>query len=216
MKAHSKICICLGDIDRKAALAELKSEALCELRLDLLQEIEPFSELLMAGAKLVVTCRPNNKQSNSVRLELFKRAIEHAVYAIDLDLDDPLLPSLREQILSSKTRLILSYHNFLDTPEGEKLNELRNSAYNTGAHIFKLATKVNSKNDVIRLLSLLEDEREQIIVGMGELGKIVRVTAPYLGSLFSYVGTKDSKTAPGQLSSSELKECWKILGEPNV
>ena len=216
MKAPSKICICLGDIDRSTALEVLKSEALCELRLDLLQEIEPFAELLTAGAKLVVTCRPNGKQPDSIRVELFKAAIKHAVYAIDLDLDDPLLPSLKEQILSSHVKLILSYHNFLNTPEIEKLNELRDSAFNTGANIFKLATQVNNKNDVIRLLSLLEDKREQIIIGMGELGKVVRVTAPYLGSVFSYVGTSNSKTAPGQLSSLELKECWKILGEPNV
>lgn len=216
MKVPSKICVCLGDLDRKSALEVLHSEALCELRLDLLPEIEPFSELLSTQAKLVITCRPSNKYSDSTRLGFFRTALKNSVYAIDLDLDDSLLPSLKEEILSSETKLILSYHNFLNTPDHQELHELRELAFKNGANIFKLATQVNTQNDALRILSLLEDKRGQVIVGMGELGKVVRVMAPYLGSLYSYVGTPNSKTAPGQLSNLELRECWKILGEPDA
>jgi len=216
MKVPSKICVCLGEIDRKAALRSLESESFCELRLDLLKEIEPLEELLTAGAKLVVTCRPNENQSDETRLSLLQHAISQEVYAVDLDLDDPLFSDLRESVLISNTKLILSYHNFLETPETNFLHSLRDSAFSKGANIFKLATQVNTKSDIIKLLALLEDQREQVVIGMGELGRIVRVTAPYLGSLFSYAGTINSTTAPGQLSILELKECWKILGEPNV
>ena len=214
MKPPAKICICLGEIDRKVALDVVKTEPLCELRLDLMPEFEPLDELLSAGAKCVVTCRPNPRQLDSVRLALLKRAILHPAYAIDLDLDDPLYPDLKEAILIAGVKLILSYHNFSDTPGIKILEELRESAFEAGADIFKIATLTTSKNDIINLLSLLEDNRLQIIVGMGELGKVVRVTAPYLGSLFTYVGTANSSTAPGQLDIAQLRKCWQILGEP--
>ena len=214
MKPPSKICVCIGDIERKTALEVLRSEALCELRLDLLKQVEPFDELLNAGAKLIVTCRPNEKQSTTARFAMLKRAIEHPVYAIDLDLVDPLLQDLKEPINTSGAKLILSHHDYSDTPGIERLNELRNSAFEEGADIFKIAALPNTKSDAIRLLSLLEDKREQIVVGMGELGKIVRLAAPYLGSLFTYVSTAGAETAPSQLENSQLKECWRILGEP--
>jgi len=214
MKPPAKFCVCIGDIERRAALEVLKSEALCELRLDLLSEVEPLDQLLNAGSELVVTCRPNERQTDAARYALYKSAIEHPVYAVDLDIEDPLLTDLKELILISGTKLILSYHNFSDTPGAVKLNEIRESAFSAGADIFKLAAFINSRSDIIRLLSLLEDKREQIIIGMGELGKIVRLTAPYLGSLFTYVSTPNAETAPGQLETSQLKECWQILGEP--
>ena len=214
MKGLSKICFCIGDLERKVALETLSSQELCELRLDLMPNFEPLDELLDCRAKCVVTCRENSHQTISERKLLFLKAIQHSAYAIDLDLGDPLCAEVKELILSSDTKLILSYHNFTETPEITALREIRESAFKNGAEIFKLATLTKTKVDVLNLLSLLEDSREQIIIGMGELGKIVRVVAPYLGSLFTYVGTSNSKTAPGQLESAELKKCWQILGEP--
>jgi len=214
MKAPSKICVCLGEIDRKAALEILTTESLCELRLDLMPEIQPLEELFSAGAKCVVTCRHNDKQKNSERHAFFDKAVQNKVYAIDFDMEDPLLADLKRSILGAGIKLILSHHNYSETPPIENLKGIRNAAFNAGANIFKLASKVNTKNDVIHLLSLLEDEREQIIIGMGELGKIVRVTAPYLGSLFTYVSSANAETATGQLDASQVKQCWQILGEP--
>jgi len=71
---------------------------------------------------------------------------------------------------------------------------------------------VNSKAEAARLLGLLDDERELIIVGMGDEGKIVRIAAPLLGSRIAYVSQgKGKETASGQMAAEELERKMKEI-----
>ena len=48
--------------------------------------------------------------------------------------------------------------------------------------------------------------------GMGKLGKISRVAAPFLGAPFTYVYPKDRKrTAEGQFSEEKMKEIINLI-----
>jgi 3-dehydroquinate dehydratase-1 len=211
MTGGSKICVALGNISRSEALSILKFEELCELRLDLMPEAEPIEELVKAGAKCIATCRENQSLTESKRRALLLEAVEAGVYAVDLDIGDKLITDLSPQIKKSGAQLILSHHDFAQTPLLSELISIREAAFKMGADVFKLATQVNSDKDAARLLFLLEDARKQVVIGMGELGKITRIAAPFLGSLFTYVSPPNSKTAPGQLEADELRSIWSTI-----
>ena len=216
----SRICVCLGNIKRIDVLKLLRQELFCELRLDLIPEIEPLEELLSAGAKCVVTCRDAKHFSAKQKEKLLLRACDLKAYAIDLELEASaeLKTTIRQNCEKNSVKFILSHHDFEKTPAKENLQEIRELAFSEHADIFKLATQIQNQSDLTTLFSLLEDDRNQIVIGMGDLGKVSRAIAPYFGSLFSYVApvsvNDSAATAPGQLSSLELQEVWKILGSP--
>ena len=86
-----------------------------------------------------------------------------------------------------------------------------------GADIAKIACKVHSERDNIRLLGLLDREKsggELVVVGMGEQGRITRIVAPFLGSPFTYASLAEGKeTAVGQVSKNKLENIMRLIRE---
>ena len=99
--------------------------------------------------------------------------------------------------------VITSHHDFTGTPAaGDVVKELEAM----DGDIVKGAYAVNTLNDAVELLNAsLCVKRKHIIIGMGELGTVTRIRGNILGNefAFAYVG---NKTAPGQLSVSEMSE----------
>ena len=75
----------------------------------------------------------------------------------------------------------------------------------------KIATYVNTPDDLRRLVRLPSSRDNLIVIGMGAFGAASRVFFPMIGSLFSY-GSITGKTAPGQLSLRDLKREFKRYG----
>ncbi|MFQ6137338.1 MAG: type I 3-dehydroquinate dehydratase [Candidatus Hydrothermarchaeales archaeon] len=110
--------------------------------------------------------------------------------------------------------VIISYHDFVNTPGEGEMQKLLEEEFEIGADVAKLAVMPNSKSDVLRLLSVTQRTSKLgnvCTISMGGMGKISRILAPFFGSCMTYasVGTP---TAPGQMSVSEIREIWKILG----
>jgi len=115
-------------------------------------------------------------------------------------------------------QLLISYHNFQATPNEAGFLTLIEplKSLPTGYHL-KLATAVNSEEDLTSLLRFylnhqLDFGGRLLVLGMGELGRPTRIMAPLLGMPLTFAAL-DSKntTAPGQLTSSELRELWNSL-----
>jgi len=109
---------------------------------------------------------------------------------------------------SGNTKRICSFHDFQKTPSLEKLEEMVENMKHAKPDIIKIATMVNSDNDVKNLFSLLlrkPDEENMIVVGMGEKGKITRILAPLLGGYLTYASFEDNASAPGQIDVRVLK-----------
>ena len=216
MDSPGWICLSLGELEREAALCLLKNEPFCELRLDLLVEFEPLEELLSSGSACIVTCRQSPRNTEAKREELLLRAAASGAYAIDLDpsTDSAFIPAVRQTCKSHNVKLIISHHDFGRTPARDALIDLRNKAFSLGADLFKVATLVQNKEDLLTLISLLKEPHKQVVIGMGEQGRSLRAIGPLLGSSFTYVAPESTKTAPGQLTRHELEQIWKILGYP--
>jgi 3-dehydroquinate dehydratase I len=124
------------------------------------------------------------------RQALLERFLEHAAF-IDLE-----LRSVREmKTILRKARqhhvgLILSWHDFHDTPTRAELVRKTKSAAAAGAAIFKIATRTDKPAQLARLISFFEMTRSILPIaamGMGKLGLASRRQLAQLGSALTYV-----------------------------
>ena len=104
-------------------------------------------------------------------------------------------------------KIIGSYHNFNNTPSyNELLNIYNNIKQYDFVDVVKIATNVINDNDNIELVKLLINRDKDIIVlGMGEKGKIIRIISPLLGGYLTFASINDNNiSALGQISLNDL------------
>jgi 3-dehydroquinate dehydratase-1 len=145
------------------------------------------------------------------RLELF-RGIIPLVDAIDIELSAKnIINLIINKAHKHKKKVIVSYHNFKNTPSDKKLTEIIKKAKHRKADIVKIAVLPKNKNDILRLLSITQKYKNKnlITICMGPTGIVSRVLFPFFGSLLSYAYL-DKPSAPGQLSLNKLKEAFKL------
>jgi 3-dehydroquinate dehydratase-1 len=208
------ICVSIGNINFEKALEICHREELVEIRADLLNfEDNQYLELFNAGARIIFTCRRADYTLDK-RIKLYSQAIESPVDLIDLDIyeDEDLISKLKPQIEDRKSRLILSYHNFEETPDTQSLKSIVMEMYSFGADIAKIACLVSKDEDLVNLLSLYRKKGNKLVIGMGEKGLITRVAAVFMGAEFTFAFPDDgSMTAPGQLTKKDLEDIFEIM-----
>jgi len=199
----------LGDIQEASEVADI-----IELRLDYMSN--PNLERLVEASTIpvIVTNRhPDEGGKNKIitekeRINYLQRACHLGVKYVDMELGH-----FHDLDRKATTRLIVSYHNFDETPQN--LDVIYKTIFDKGADIVKIATKANSYDDSRRMLNLIADKHNEMdIIGicMGEKGTITRVLGPVYGGYLTFASLDKGKaSAPGQLSVHELKTAWKIL-----
>lgn len=209
----------------KAAEAKRLGAEAIEIRCDSLQQPETETVLAMVQSvqkcKLpaIVTCRDIseggvNKIDFSTRLAILKAAVEANVDFIDVEFKlfrHPDIHSvLKAALEQSKTKLILSCHNF--SGPFEDLNILYESILSLypGA-IPKLVYQAGHINDCFVAYDMLhEADRPAIIFCMGEDGIVSRILAKKFGSMLTFASLDDqTQTAPGQVSVKTMKELYR-------
>ncbi|CAB49371.1 3-dehydroquinate dehydratase [Pyrococcus abyssi] len=202
----------------KEAIEKIKSSSsdLYELRADSLKDysklelLEPYSE------KLVVTIRSKDEGgfkelSDEKRLELYSKFLEIKPRYVDVEFRSKIKDEVMEIAKRVGSRVILSYHNFRETPPFGVLYNLLEDMESEGADIVKIVTHASSPKDNIRIIRLYEFADNLIAFCMGSKGKISRIFSS-MYSPITYVAL-DKKAAPGQLTLEELRVILKILGE---
>lgn len=99
-----------------------------------------------------------------------------------------------------------SFHDFHATPANEVLEGAISYAENAGIDTVKMATFVNTTEDMIRLVNLVTAKRRLrlSVMGMGTWGRVSRLLLAKCGSLLNYGFLGDSN-APGQWPVAQLK-----------
>lgn len=226
------ICVSIGRTRHKMMIAEHKALAekgaeLVELRLDWLSHLPDLKRLLVdRPTPAIVTCRRKSdkglwKGTEEQRLMILRSAIVSGVDYVDLEEDTA--GTIRRY---GKTKRIISYHNFDETPYN--LEEIHARLAKCDADIVKLATMANSPHDNVRMLKLVAGAKiPTVAFCMGELGIISRVLTGRYGAPFSFATfSKDRTLAPGQLSFDEMRFLYRydqinektglygVLGDP--
>ena len=146
---------------------------------------------------------------------MLSEAIEAGASYVDLELDSPdtFLQPMLELAGKSSCDAILSHHDFDATPEKGELEDILDSCYDRGGDVAKIATRVDSREEALRLLSLYGLSGRKVILGMGDEGRITRVAAPLLGGEFTFAAPgRGGETAPGQLDFEQLQTIYSLLG----
>ncbi|WP_300382137.1 type I 3-dehydroquinate dehydratase [Clostridium sp.] len=112
--------------------------------------------------------------------------------------------------------VIISNHDFKNTPKKEEIINRLRKASELGADIPKIAVMPNCVEDVINLLDSTRIAKEKYIenpiitISMGDKGIISRLSGELFGSSMTF-GIANKASAPGQISVVELRKVLEIL-----
>jgi 3-dehydroquinate dehydratase-1 len=208
------ICVSIAEPTLAECLAALKGLAFAEIRIDKtgLSSVE-VKQLFSEPVKLIATCRPGTRSEDERRAALLGAIAAGAAY-VDIEVDSA--PDFREAIRAAarekNCRIIVSYHNFKETPLKHYLLQVIEECFDLGADIAKIICRVQNPQDCVRILSLYESRKNVIALGMGELGVITRIVAPFLGAPLTYASLAPGKeTAEGQPDLETLQAVMKFL-----
>jgi 3-dehydroquinate dehydratase/shikimate dehydrogenase len=226
------------------------AEAL-ELRTDYIEALDTnkLKELITSARKtalpIIVTCRDAaeggmNNLNPAIRKQILIEAIKLGADFIDCeyanfikkDFGDLIKKTLSDfddlsRAENSKTKLILSSHNF----EGrfENLNIIYEQIFTAfPSAIAKTAYQAEHINDCFEAFDVLKKHgKKAIAICMGQAGIISRIIAKKLGAFLTFASIQDkAATAPGQLTIEEMKtryrfditnnktELFGIVGDP--
>lgn len=209
------ICVSISSFDEIAVLLTREVE-LVELRLDQIgREPEEIYSMVPAAWKTIATCRPEPYDEDT-RLKWLKSSMDQGALYIDVELEstEDYWNNLKNHAKGTGTRLIMSYHNFKETPGWDQLTRQLELCFERGGDIAKLATMVHTREDLLHLIRLYEMPGRKVVIGMGEMGRILRIVAPYLGAEFTFASPrKGLETAPGQFDLRQLSGIYKMIDE---
>jgi 3-dehydroquinate dehydratase-1 len=204
------ICVSLSDKNINTCLEALQETELAEVRLDLTQfPDEDVKTIFAQPKKIIATYRPVEGIDDETRKQQLKLAIKSGANYVDIEYESPIFyrKEMVEYAKENNCDVIISYHNYDETPSNNDLRKIVNDCYFFGADVAKIATQVTELKDVANVLSFYDTDKRMVSIGMGELGKITRIMALFLGAEFSFAAPDGGeKTAPGQLTVSELEK----------
>ncbi|GFZ08953.1 dehydroquinate dehydratase, putative [Actinidia rufa] len=197
--------------------AKSRGADLVEVRLDSLKRFNPSQdvETLVKRCRLptLFTYRPNwegglyDGDENS-RLDVLRLAMELGADYIDVELQ--VIHEFNSFIMQgkkpAKCKLIVSSHNYQNTPSVEDLGKLVARIQAAGADIVKIATTALDIADVARVFQITVHSQVPIIaMVMGERGLMSRILCPKFGGYLTF-GSLESGTvsAPGQPTIEDL------------
>jgi 3-dehydroquinate dehydratase/shikimate dehydrogenase len=200
----------------------LSKGELAEIRVDLASDLS-ISEI---GSKfnkkrIIITNRKKDEGglfegSESERIIPLIEAIKNGFGFIDIEYSsigslNTLIRKKRE--LNSETKIIVSYHNFENTPSD--LYEISLKIKDKSPDLVKIVTyaKDISDNLIIKglLSSKLNADKKLISFLMGERGEISRILCRSWGSFTSYAPLKGvGHTAPGQIPIEILRDIYRV------
>ena len=208
------ICVSIGRSRHKHMLAEHKHLAeqgakLVELRLDYISSRVNLGRLLNdRPTPVIVTYRREDDGgkfagSEEQRLMMLREAI--ALGADYVDLEEDIADKVPRY---GKTKRVISYHNFRNTPEN--LRELHEQMTALDADVVKLATMAQRPSDNLRMLELMRSvDTPTAGMCMGDIGAPSRILGAKFGAPWTYATFHHERAlAPGQLSFQQMVEIY--------
>lgn len=189
-----------------------------ELRLDLFPSIdlELVRRLLQNSARpIMLTLRKEShggkfEGSETERETVIQKLLRLAPDFFDLEYD--MRPDFLNEVFKNypKTKFILSYHNFQETPAN--LDEINQNMRRYLVYGYKIAALACSTTDALKMLNFAKKNPKTSTICMGEKGSFARVLGPVVGNLINYASVDSQQgTAPGQIALSELKRLYPRL-----
>ena len=186
-----------------------------EVRLDFLkvEDIPKTLELIKKDLnRIVCTLRPKTEGgvfpgNEKERIAILKLIAEYNPFLLDVEFNTLKKNSdLLKYLKSTKTKLLVSWHDFKKTPKSPELMKKIAQMGKFSSNV-KIVSTAKSTNDSTRMLELYSKKGKNNLISfaMGDYGRISRILCLYLGSPYTYVSLGKA-IAPGQFSVDEVKK----------
>jgi 3-dehydroquinate dehydratase-1 len=204
--------------EKKLKIALKKSDYV-EIRFDFLktEQIPKTLETIKKDLKRIVcTLRPKTEggkfSGNEVeRIAILKLIAEYNPFLLDVEFKTLKKNSaLVKYLKTTKTKLLVSWHDFKKTPNAEELKKRLCEMSKFSSNV-KIVSTAKSMNDSTRMLELYSKKGKNNLISfaMGDFGRISRILCLYLGSPYTYVSLGKA-IAPGQFSVDEVKKIMNL------
>lgn len=198
--AHQQITNALDYAD----LVELRLDCFISLDLNALKRLRSHFSIPM-----IFTLRSQKQGGSYSQSEDHRLTDIRSIASLKpefLDLENHVSLNFIEEISSHHPdiKLILSYHNFEETPEN--LEEIYHEMQNIPVFYYKIAVASKNCIDALRFLCWAKKKESNLIaISLGPHGQVSRILGPVNGSPITYTSLDDDqKSAPGQLSAITL------------
>ena len=193
----------------------LKKSDYVEVRFDFLkiEEIPNALEVIKKDLnKIVCTLRPKTEGGKFLgkekeRIAIIKLIAEYNPFLLDIEFNTLKKNStLVKYLKSTKTNLLVSWHDFKKTPNSTELKKKINQMSKFSSNV-KIVSTAKSTDDSTRMLELYSKKGKNNLISfaMGDFGRISRILCLYLGSPYTYVSLGKA-IAPGQFSVDEVNK----------
>jgi len=214
-----KTCISIAETTpaktKKILKIALSKSDFVEVRFDFLK-VEQIPETLETIKKdlnrIVCTLRPKTEGgkfpcNENERIAILKLIAEYNPFLLDVEFNTlKRNSSLAEYLKSTKTKLLVSWHDFKKTPNSSDLKKKIKQMSKFSTNV-KIVGTAKSTDDSTRMLELYSKKGKNNLISfaMGDYGRISRILCLYLGSPYTYVSLGKA-IAPGQFSVDEMKK----------
>lgn len=207
-------CLQPIELPQQCDLLEIRLDGMAGHEDSLLMELDRFKEVPLLFTARAASEGGLQALSFQERGDLLLAVADRATW-IDVELASyEEMHDVIHQIRLKEVGLILSYHNFEETPEEYALQ--RTVDLSEEADIVKLAVMHHNVAEFERCSNLLKrNDHPMSLMGMGQLGAVSRLLYAQHGSLLNYGYLGNEPTAPGQWPAKMLKEAIAAL-EPIV
>jgi 3-dehydroquinate dehydratase-1 len=200
-----------------------KGVDIIECRFDYLNNFENLDHYLDILSnyqdKCIYTIRPENeggKFSNDPkkRAEIISNFIHRKPLFVDIEYE--LISSndfIADLVESENTRILVSWHDFSQTPEFEYLLD-QVKKMQVYSPFIKIVTTARSIDDSIKILNIypsIDSHITLIAFAMGEPGVLSRVLSTVVGEAAFTYASVGAPLAPGQLSVDQMRSIYDLF-----
>ena len=193
----------------------LKKSDYVEVRFDFLkiEQIPIALEIIKKDLnRIVCTLRPKTEGgkfsgTEKERISIIKLIAEYSPFLLDIEYNTlKKNKELLKYLKTTKTKLLVSWHDFKKTPKSAELKNQINQMSKFSSNV-KIVSTAKSTEDATRMLELYSKKGKNNLISfaMGDAGRISRILCLYLGSPYTYVSLGKA-VAPGQFSVDEVNK----------
>ncbi len=224
-----RICVsilpknCLEALDL-IKCAETAKADLIEVRLDHLEISTNLKEITKSTKIPLIATRKLTSENGffsgteAEKEQSLLNAAENGFEYVDVDLSSPNHQETAEKIKQLGRKLILSYHKSDGTLSCSALENILDEEISCGANVCKIVVTAKKIEDNLAMLNFVASHSSKaklVCFCMGEAGKVSRLLSPMFGAFFTFASLEQgSETAKGQMSISEMKTAYDLLGGP--
>ena len=212
-------------VDHHADIVEWRGDWYCDiLKKEKVLSVLPEIREIIGDTPLLFTFRSadeGGEQKIHIKdyVNLCKVIIESGyvdILDVELFTGDIQVKEIIEMAHAHQVKVILSNHDFHQTPDKEEIVRRLCKMQELGADLIKISVMPQNRKDVLTLLAAEEEmatnhaKCPMCAISMGRLGAVSRVCGEIFGSALTF-GSVGKLSAPGQIKIEELRAIMEDL-----